>query len=133
MIKIKYPQNFNSIVTECLDKIKSIKFYNFKECKSSIQMFQNSLSLETVNLSQFDTSKITNMNRMFANSTLLNSIGVSEYDLNENVILDEMLCICIFLKILINHILLFKKDLEIASLCFSPPEKGGRRSFDRRC
>ena len=113
-----------------LDKIKSIKFYNFKGCKSSIQMFQNCSSLETVNLSQFDTSKITNMNRMFVNSTLLNSIGVSEYDLNENVILDEMLCICIFLKnIDISYFTFYKRACNSKSLFFSSRNRMKEKFF----
>ena len=101
IIKIKYPPNFSSNcdgMFKGLNKIKSIKFYNFKGCSSAFQMFQNCSSLETLNLSQFNTSEITNMNQMFANSTLLNSIGVSKFELSENVKTDEMFCNCRSLK-----------------------------------
>ena len=100
MIKLKYPSDFNSNcdgMFKDLDKIKSIKFYNFKGCKTASQMFLNT-SLETLNLSQFNTSQISNMYQMFANSKLLKSIGVSKFELKNNVYLEDMFCNCLSLK-----------------------------------
>ena len=100
IIKIIYHQ-FSYYKNYCdgmflnINKIKRIKFYNFK-CNSSKQMFRNCSSLETLDLSQFDTSNITNMSQMFANSTILNTIG--DFKPNENTTMDEMFCNCRSLK-----------------------------------
>ncbi len=77
IIKIKYPLDFNDYcdgMFKGIEQIEYVKFYNFKGCKSTIQMFKECSLLETLNLSLFNFSQVSDMTEMFSNSKKFFSI-----------------------------------------------------------
>ncbi len=63
-----------------LYKIKKIKFKNFKGCTNTESMFNQCSSLESLDLSSFDTSKVTNMRAMFAGCSSLKFLDLTSFD-----------------------------------------------------
>ena len=53
-------------------------------------MFRNILNLTTVNLSNFDTSKVTNMSYMFFNTSSLTSLNLSNFDTSKVTNMDSI-------------------------------------------
>ena len=47
------------------------------------EMFCDCTSLETINLSTFDTSKVTNMSKMFCNCESLIELNLENFDVNK--------------------------------------------------
>ena len=101
IIKIKYPLDFNDYcdgMFKGIDQIEYVKFYNFKGCKSTIQMFKECSSLEILNLSLFNFSQVSDMTEMFSNSKKLSSIDFPNFILNDSIVLNYMFCNCNSLK-----------------------------------
>ena len=57
-------------------------------------MFQNCISLTSLNLSSFDTSKVNNMNGMFNRCTSLTSLDLSSFDTSKVVNMSTMFNDC---------------------------------------
>ena len=82
-IKIKFQDDFNSSCMGMfcpLVKIKKIKFINFSGCTHTPGMFQGCSSLESLDLSTFDTSKVGTMGAMFMGCSSLKSLDLSTFD-----------------------------------------------------
>ena len=60
--------------------IKKIKFKNFNGCKNTYSMFSECTSLESLDLSSFDTSKVISMEAMFLKCSSLKSLDLSSFD-----------------------------------------------------
>lgn len=54
------------------------------------QMFNDCRSLTSLDVSQFDTSKVTNMGYMFFNCNLLTSLDVSNFNTSNVTRMDTM-------------------------------------------
>ena len=59
-----------------------IKFKNFTGCNSARNMFSHCHSLKNLDLSSFDTSKITTMYYMFSNCASLEVLDVTSFKTN---------------------------------------------------
>ena len=65
----------NNIVPNLLEKVKVIQ--SNAACTNMINMFSNCYSLQSLDLSSFNTSLVTNMNAMFNNCNSLQSLDLS--------------------------------------------------------
>jgi surface protein len=77
-----------------LYKIKKIKFKNFKGCTNTESMFNQCSSLESLDLSSFDTSKVTNMRAMFAGCSSLKFLDLTSFDTSNVNSMEEMFAGC---------------------------------------
>ena len=84
-IKLHYPNNFYGSCDKMFFKIYNvieIKFKNFTGCNSARNMFSHCHSLKNLDLSSFDTSKITTMFRMFYHCYSLEFLDVTSFKTN---------------------------------------------------
>ncbi len=82
-VTIQFQNNFEgscAYMFSYIDIIKKIKFKNFNGCNNTEQMFSRCSSLESLDLSSFDASKVTNMGGMFMECSLLESLDISSFD-----------------------------------------------------
>ena len=80
----KYGYRVKSVIAEkgtVLPKDSSLLFRNYTNCSS-------------IDLSNADTSNVTNMSRMFDNCCKLKSLNVSGFDTSKVTYMDEMFCYC---------------------------------------
>ena len=84
-----------------LKDIKNIKNKNLNKLLSVEGMFQLCIELESLDLSDFDTSNITNMNMMFASCKKLKSIkGINKFNTKKVEIMNAMFQLCYKLEYL---------------------------------
>ena len=96
-IKIQFKNDFNDSCASMfynLNKIKKIKFKNFNGCNDTREMFRYCSSLESLDLSSFNTSKVTNMDSMFAECSSLESLGLSSFNTSSVVSFGQMFYGC---------------------------------------
>ncbi|SFD18683.1 BspA family leucine-rich repeat surface protein [Ruminococcus albus] len=62
--------------------------------KDSSLLFRNYTNCSSIDLSNADTSNVTNMSRMFDNCCKLKSLNVSGFDTSKVTYMDEMFCYC---------------------------------------
>ena len=82
-IIIKFQNDFEDSCAYMFSEItiiKKIKFKNFNGCTNTNSMFSECSSLESLDLSSFDTSKVTNMGRMFLKCSSLEYLNLSSFD-----------------------------------------------------
>ena len=77
-----------------LTEIKNIKNLYTNECVSMYQMFSDCSSLTNLDLSAFDTSKVTDMSEMFTNCSSLTNIDVKGFDTSNVTTMFYMFCGC---------------------------------------
>ena len=71
---------------------------NVKEITSTDHMFYDCSKLESIDLTQLDTSKVTDMHQMFSSCARLESIDVSSFDTSQVTNMGSMFLGCIRLK-----------------------------------
>ncbi len=102
-ITIQFPTNFEDSCQDMfygLNAIKTIKFINFNGCKDTIKMFYECSSLESIDLSSFNTSLVTYMEAMFYGCSSLEYLNLSSFDTSLIDIMDSMFEKCSSLEIL---------------------------------
>ena len=95
--------NMNYMFNSCfkLKDIKKMKNKNLNKLLSVEGMFQLCIELESLDLSDFDTSNITNMNMMFASCKKLKSIkGINKFNTKKVEIMNAMFQLCYKLEYL---------------------------------
>ena len=87
--------NCNGMFLYC-DDIKEIDLSNFNSSKVTqmYSMFEGCSSLISLDLSNFDTSKVTLMDKMFYNCNSLISLNLSNFDTSKISKMDELFCYC---------------------------------------
>ena len=83
-----------------LTKVESIDLSNFDASKvtNMSDMFYNCSSLTSLDVSNFDTSKVTNMSDMFSSCRSLTSLNLSNFDTSKVTSMSSMLSSCSKLK-----------------------------------
>ena len=102
-ITLHYPNDFSGSCESMFHGAKDIieiKFKNFKGCNSAKLMFYNCNSLKNLDLSSFDTSKISDMSHMFSNCKSLEVLNVTSFNTNNVKFLKETFRDCSKLKFL---------------------------------
>ena len=81
--------------------------YNTSNVTDMNHIFSDCSSLSSINLSNFDTKNVTNMDSMFFNCSLLTSINLSNFS-NDNVTnMNSMFFNCSLLAVLLWHRLIY--------------------------
>lgn len=96
----KNVKEINGMFREC-NKLESVDLSEFETSDTltkANQMFQNCNKLAYVDLSKLNTSKVTDMNNMFINCNSLASIDVSNFDTSEVTNMSYMFSHCTVLK-----------------------------------
>ena len=71
--------------------LTSVDLSNFdtSEMTDMMMMFYNCSSIVSINLSSFDTSNVTNMDYMFQNCTSLKFVDISNFNITEEALNDR--------------------------------------------
>lgn len=86
-----------------LQNILGLNNLNMSICESSYGLFQNCTSLTTLDLSGWNTSKVTNMSMMFNKCTSLTSVNMSGWQFNNDCVISAMFNSTSNLKTIIGH------------------------------
>ncbi len=77
-----------------LTKIENIQNLKTEKVEGMYALFYNCSSLETIDLSTFDTSNVQTMNAMFYNCSKLKNINLSKFDTSNVVSMNSMFSTC---------------------------------------
>lgn len=96
-IKIKAPENctgfFNSLVGMALTNL-NLSNFDTSDVTNMSSMFNECEKLTSLDLSNFNTSKVTNMRSMFSNCSSLTSLNLSNFDTSKVTNMNRMFNYC---------------------------------------
>lgn len=82
------------------DDIKSVRIVNIYKPKTAYNLFAGCLNLASLDLSNLDTSNVTDMHSMFYNCRILTSLDVSNFDTSNVTDMGDMFADCQALTLL---------------------------------
>ena len=97
---ISLMNNMNSLFSNCVSLQKIYLPEEIKLKDQMIQIFYECNSLESVDLSCFDTSSVTDMHRLFYNCNTIKNLDLSSFDTKSTINMNEMFYGCSSLEVL---------------------------------
>ena len=100
-IKLIFPNDFNGsceFMFKEIKEIKIIKFQNFNLCNNMSEMFFRCSSLESIDLSSFNTNNVDNMYLTFSSCSSLKTLDLSSFNTSNVYDMSHMFSGCTSLK-----------------------------------
>lgn len=101
--ELNYQNDYQSVFDSILSSIKEAIAIDKVSFTNTRYMFQACSNLTNLDLSNFDTSKVTRMDWMFSNCLSLTTLDLSSFDTSNVTSMKTMFCYCLSLTTLDLH------------------------------